>query len=91
MNQSNIIIRLSVLDKKLTSLDTKVNIIQKQLQEIVELLNDNKKDCKKMSSHIDFIDSVYDKLKMPIDFVCGKVNNVMSLQHASHIKMLGKD
>jgi len=29
-----------------------------------------------MSSHIDFIDGVYDKLKLPIDYVCNKINRI---------------
>ena len=69
MNNSNIIIRLNTLEKKIDN-------INQQLIDILILLNDNKKDCEKMSSHIDFIDSVYDKLKMPIDFVCSRVNMI---------------
>ena len=69
MNNSNIIIRLNTLEKK-------IDTINQQLVDILILLNDNKKDCEKMSSHIDFIDSVYDRLKMPIDFVCSRVNMI---------------
>ena len=69
MNNSNIIIRLNTMEKKIDN-------INQQLVDILILLNDNKKDCEKMSSHIDFIDSVYDKLKTPIDFVCNRVNMI---------------
>ena len=69
MNNSNIIIRLNTMEKKIDN-------INQQLIDILILLNDNKKDCEKMSSHIDFIDSVYDKLKTPIDFVCNRVNMI---------------
>ena len=69
MNNINIIIRLNTMEKKIDN-------INQQLIDILILLNDNKKDCEKMSSHIDFIDSVYDKLKMPIDFVCSRVNMI---------------
>ena len=66
---SNIIIRLNTMEKKIDN-------INQQLIDILILLNDNKRDCEKMSSHIDFIDGVYDKLKLPIDYVCNKMNSI---------------
>ena len=66
---SNIIIRLNTMEKKIDN-------INQQLIDILILLNDNKRDCEKMSSHIDFIDGVYDKLKLPIDYVCNKINRI---------------
>ena len=66
---NNIIVRLNTLEKKIDN-------INQQLIDIIVLLNNNKKDCEKMSSHIDFIDSIYDKLKIPIDFVCNRVNMI---------------
>jgi hypothetical protein len=44
-----------------------------KLTDLIILMNDNKRDCEKMSSHIDFIDSVYQKLKTPIDYVCKRL------------------
>jgi len=68
MNNTNIILRLNLIEKK-------VDNINQKLTDLIILMNDNKRDCEKMSSHIDFIDSVYDKLKAPIDFVCNGINN----------------
>ena len=68
MNNTNIILRLNLIEQK-------VNNIDQKLTDLIILMNDNKKDCEKMSTHIDFIDSVYDKLKAPIDFVCNIINN----------------
>ena len=68
MNNTNIILRLNRLEKKIDNIDQK-------LTDLIILMNDNKKDCEKMSSHIDFIDSVYENLKAPIDFVCNIINN----------------
>ena len=71
MNNTNIILRLNRIEKKVDNIDQK-------LTDLIILMNDNKKDCEKMSSHIDFIDSVYDKLKTPIDFVCNRINNTIN-------------
>ena len=68
MNNTNIILRLNRLEKKIDNIDQK-------LTDLIILMNDNKRDCEKMSTHIDFIDSVYDNLKAPIDFVCNRINN----------------
>ena len=71
MNNTNIILRLNRLEKKIDNIDQK-------LTDLIILMNDNKRDCEKMSSHIDFIDSVYEKLKTPIDFVCNRINNTIN-------------
>ena len=68
MNNTNIILRLNRIEQK-------VNNIDQKLTDLIILMNDNKRDCEKMSTHIDFIDSIYEKLKTPIDFVCNTINN----------------
>ena len=68
MNNTNIILRLNRLEKKIDNIDQK-------LTDLIILMNDNKRDCEKMSTHIDIIDSVYENLKAPIDFVCNRINN----------------
>ena len=71
MNNTNIILRLNRLEQKIDNIDQK-------LTDLIILMNDNKKDCEKMSTHIDFIDSVYDNLKAPIEFVCNRINNTIN-------------
>ena len=71
MNNTNIILRLNRLEKKIDNIDQK-------LTDLIILMNDNKRDCEKMSTHIDFIDSVYDNLKAPIEFVCNRINNTIN-------------
>ena len=71
MNNTNTILRLNRLEKKIDNIDQK-------LTDLIILMNDNKRDCEKMSTHIDFIDSVYDNLKAPIEFVCNRINNTIN-------------
>ena len=40
---------------------------------------DIKDNCSKMSEHIDFIQSVYDRVKAPMYYICDKFSNVPSL------------
>lgn len=62
--------RLNTIDYKLIDLDVKLNKILNLLEEDIQ------PNCKKMSSHIDFVDNVYDNVKNPLDYLCNKINNL---------------
>jgi len=70
---NNILIKLNRLEKKTVFIENELKKIDDKLTDLIILMNDNKRDCEKMSSHIDFIDSVYQKLKTPIDYVCKRL------------------
>jgi len=75
MNTFNmmVIAKINSIDKKTDIIENRLKEIDDKLTELIILMNDNKRDCEKMSSHIDFIDSVYQKLKTPIDYVCKRL------------------
>ena len=60
--------KLDSLEYKLIDLEVKLNIILELLE------NDIAPNCNKMSSHIDFVDKVYETVKSPLNFMCNKVN-----------------
>jgi hypothetical protein len=65
----------SEIKSKLISLEYKLIDLDVKLNKILELLEkDVQPNCKKMSSHIDFVDSVYDNVKSPLGFICSKVS-----------------
>ena len=68
IGNQNIYIKLNILEKKVNDLDNK-------LDKILSLLEKNTEDCKKMSSHIDFIDGVYENVKAPMNYICDTMNN----------------
>lgn len=60
---------------KIDSLEYKLIDLEVKLNKIIELIeNDVAPNCNKMSSHIDFVDKVYDTVKSPLNFMCNKVN-----------------
>ena len=65
MMSSNFIIKIGIIEKRLETIDHK-------LDELILLTRENEKKCDKMSSHIDFINSIYEKLKTPIEFISDK-------------------
>lgn len=75
MNTFNmmVIAKINSIEKKTDTIENRLREIDDKLTELIILMNDNKRDCEKMSSHIDFIDSVYEKLKTPIDYVCNRL------------------
>ena len=62
---SNLIIKIGIIEKRL-------EIINHKLDELILLTKEKKKKCDKMSSHIDFINSIYEKLKAPIEYISDK-------------------
>ena len=54
--------------------EIKINEINTKLDKILELLE---KDCKKMTDHIDFIETVYDTVKTPFNFIMSSVSNIV--------------
>tara|TARA_B100001027_G_C16185057_1_gene293329 strand:- start:267 stop:509 length:243 start_codon:yes stop_codon:yes gene_type:complete len=63
------------IKSKLDSLEYKLIDLEVKLNKILELLeNDIAPNCNKMSTHIDFVDKVYDTVKSPLNFMCNKVN-----------------
>ena len=62
---SNLIIKIGTIEKRLETIDHK-------LDELILLTQENEKKCDKMTLHIDFINSIYEKLKAPIEFISDK-------------------
>jgi len=75
IGNQNIYIKLNILEQKVNILDNKLNNIDNKLDKILELLEKNSKDCEKMSSHIDFIDNVYENVKAPMNYICYTMNS----------------
>ena len=57
------------------NLNTRIDKLEEKLNKIIEILeNDVKKDCKKMNSHIDFIETIYANVKSPLGYFFDKLN-----------------
>lgn len=63
---------------KIDNLEKKVNSLEQKIEKLVNLLENVKEDTGKMSTHIDFIDNVYTRIKMPLFWICDKVNSIKS-------------
>jgi len=61
---------LITLNDKVESLESKIdNLNDKVDEEVLE-------ECKKMGSHIDFVENVYDNVKHPLGYICKKIKGL---------------
>ena len=74
IGHQNLYTKMVLIDQKLNALDKKVSGLDDKLDILIKLVSENKDDCKKMSSHIDFIDSVYNNVKAPMNYICSNIN-----------------
>ena len=58
---------LKNIEKKIELLSLEIKDIKKQMK--LEILT----ECKKMGSHIDFVEDIYDKIKNPLGYIINKV------------------
>ena len=61
---------LDVLSQKIADIDRKCDQLTEKFDG--EVLH----ECKKMGSHIDFVENVYDNVKHPLTFICNKVKHL---------------
>tara|TARA_B110001450_G_C17662660_1_gene497979 strand:+ start:1636 stop:1917 length:282 start_codon:yes stop_codon:yes gene_type:complete len=61
--------------RKIDDLEKRIESMEVKIDKLTSLLENVKLDTNKMSSHIDFIDNVYTKVKMPLFWVCDKINS----------------
>ena len=57
-----------ILQKNVEKNNEKLDIITKKMD------GDIMGECKKMSSHIDFVEAVYENMKHPLNYICGVIN-----------------
>ena len=69
---------IGFIKNEILKLENQFKIFETKIDKILELLE---KDCKKMSDHIDFVENVYDSVKMPFYYVMDKVNYLVSSEN----------
>jgi len=61
---------LIVLNKNIEKNNDKLDIICQKLD--VEIMD----ECKKMTSHIDFVEGIYENMKKPLNYICDTINSM---------------
>ena len=71
---------------KLRQIERQIENIEMKLDKAIEMLENNNKDFKKMSTHIDFVDGVYENIKAPMNYICNSINNSRLIGDKSYDK-----
>ena len=77
-------VELISINNKIDTLFDKLEKIDCKLEKLLEIMNHEiKNNCDKMGNHIDFIESVYSKVRTPLGFICSRVNYLINYNQDS--------
>ena len=62
------------LTYQVNELKATIDIINDKLDKLLEQFAIQSTDCKKMSDHIDFVETVYEKVKTPFNYIMNAVS-----------------
>lgn len=69
---------LESIDKKLEDIENRMTILENKVDG--ELLQ----ECKKMGSHIDFVENVYDNVKHPLGYINNKIKSIIGKEETTY-------
>lgn len=69
---------LESIDKKLGDIENRMTILENKVDG--ELI----KECKKMGSHIDFVETVYDNVKHPLGYINNKIKSIIGKEETTY-------
>lgn len=75
---------------KLHNVQERIERIENKVDKILYILESNQKSCDKMSKHIDFVDSVYDAMKSPLNTICNVVSTICLNPQAKMLELPDK-
>jgi hypothetical protein len=71
---------------EITNLKNQVERMEEKLDAILKKMdNDIIKNCDKMGDHIDFVNNVYDTVKVPLHYISNKVQKMIGGTNEDHI------
>jgi hypothetical protein len=70
---------------EIMNLKNKIERMEEKLDAILKKMdNDIIKNCDKMGDHIDFVNNVYDTVKVPLHYISNKVQKMIGGTNGSH-------
>ena len=79
-------------------MEERLERIEHKLDTLIKLISEDvKTNCGKMGEHIDFVETVYENVKNPLGYICGKINylagssNTLKLEERKNDDRLSSD
>jgi len=70
---NNIETQISIMNNHI---ETQISIMNNKIDTILLLLQEQQRTQRKLEDHIDFVETTYDTLKSPLNFVKDKINAI---------------
>ena len=67
------------MEARLDVVEAKLDMVLAALQRIEEMLEPINEDCSTMSNHIEFVESVYNHMRHPLNFISRRLGGGSSL------------
>uniref|UniRef100_A0A6C0J637 Uncharacterized protein n=1 Tax=viral metagenome TaxID=1070528 RepID=A0A6C0J637_9ZZZZ len=64
------------INNELIDIRLKIDILDKKIDLLLKNEETNTKNCDKMGNHVDFVESIYTKVKYPLEYITNKFNNL---------------
>ena len=77
MNNNELINILMNIETKLNNINLRLDNVEERLNNIEERLNNIEIIYNRMDNHITFIEDVYYKMKLPLDYFINKINYII--------------
>ena len=69
---------LENINKKLENIEKRIDILENKVDG--EIIN----ECKKMGSHIDFVETVYENVKHPLGYINNKIKSIIGNEDTTY-------
>ena len=76
MNFTNNPYKTMYVEKRIDTMEKRLDKIEKDIEKILFILEKVEPNCEKMSTHIDFVDKVYETVKSPLEYICNGVKRL---------------
>jgi len=70
------------------TIELRLNILERKIDIILEIISDNKKNCDKMNDHIEFVEKTYSTLRSPLEYMKNKLNFIQGRGDQENLPIL---
>ena len=71
---------LKVINEKLDIIDSKLDLLNKKTENV-------EKDCDQMRGHIQFVESTYNVVRKPLNYLTNRINCMLSSNNGTDVEL----
>ena len=83
---------LRSMSKMISNTNEKIVVLERKIDKLTTRLDEEVLiECKKMGTHIDFIETVYENVKHTLGYICNKFNYLTDKTYAEQLTIQSKN